>query len=263
MLKCALRSVIFLAIKDVNLGTSTCEVSAMFYGEENCKPGHSFGPAIRNHYLIHYVVSGKGKFYKDDREYEVSAGEIFIILPDEITTYTADIDNPWTYQWIGFKGESAKKLDDLPAVIKLNGEFFREMREYERWKGAVSEFITSKLCMVLAEIFKNTKPKNEYVKAVKNIIDGKYMKDLSVEEIAKNLCIDRRHLTRLFKRETGYTISQYIINVRMEQAKVLLLNDYSVSEVSELCGYNQLFSFSKSFKRVCGVSPSEYKQKSR
>lgn len=253
----------FLAAINVNLGTSPCELSVMFYGEEKCKPGHSFGPAIRNHYLIHYVVSGKGKFYKDGREYEVSAGEIFIILPEEITTYTADLNAPWTYQWIGFTGESAKKLDDLPPVIKVHGDFFIQMREYERWKGAVSEFITSKLCMVLAEIFKNTKPKNEYVKAVKSLIDGKYMKDLSVGEIAKSLCVDRRHLTRLFKRETGYTISQYIINVRMEQAKALLLNNYSVSEVSELCGYNQLFTFSKSFKKVCGVSPSEYKQKSR
>ena len=75
------------------------------YGYEACSPGHSFGPAVRHYHLLHYVLEGEGTFYKGDRAYPVEAGDVFVILPEELTTYRGSVETPWTYVWVGFRGE--------------------------------------------------------------------------------------------------------------------------------------------------------------
>ena len=77
----------------VDLGLFQC-------GREKCSPAHSFGPASRNHYLFHYVLSGAGRQLATDkkgitREYPIKSLQGFMIFPDQITTYIADNDMPW------------------------------------------------------------------------------------------------------------------------------------------------------------------------
>ena len=97
-----------------------CDLNPMLYGRENCSPGHSFGPSVRTYTIIHYVESGKGTLYKYGNAYPVKAGEAFVILPHEVTTYTADSDEPWVYRWIGFDGALSTKVGELPPVIKIS-----------------------------------------------------------------------------------------------------------------------------------------------
>ena len=67
-------------------------------------PLHSFGPASKPHYLIHYVLSGKGHFRFHDKEYRLEAGYGFLIQPNELAFYQADAKDPWSYLWVGFAG---------------------------------------------------------------------------------------------------------------------------------------------------------------
>ena len=60
------------------------------YGHEVCASQHSYGPAVRQHYLIHYVISGGGTLFSGNQRWPVRQGEAFLIHPHEITTYTAD-----------------------------------------------------------------------------------------------------------------------------------------------------------------------------
>lgn len=64
-------------------------------------PLHSFGPASKPHYLIHYVLSGKGHFRFHDKEYRLEAGYGFLIQPNELAFYQADAKDPWSYLWVG------------------------------------------------------------------------------------------------------------------------------------------------------------------
>ena len=82
-----------------------------FTGYEKCDPSHSFGPAIRTHYLIHYVVKGSGRFHENGRVHSLHAGDLFLILPGQITYYEADRETPWEYCWVGFDGYEAASID--------------------------------------------------------------------------------------------------------------------------------------------------------
>ncbi len=81
-----------------------------FCGREQCAAGHSFGPAVRPHYLIHFILSGQGRYHVNGDIHHLQAGDAFLIYPGETTFYEADEKNPWEYAWIGFGGESCRAL---------------------------------------------------------------------------------------------------------------------------------------------------------
>ena len=67
-----------------------------FCGYEACQPLHSYGPAVRPNYVIHYIISGKGTFTIGNRTYRLTAGQGFFLMPNVRTYYEADADDPWT-----------------------------------------------------------------------------------------------------------------------------------------------------------------------
>ena len=86
--------------------------------------------------------------------------------------------------------------------------------------------------------------------------------DLSVVEVAKAAYISPNYLSRVFKRQVGCSILEYIRNARLEQAKLLLKHsDKNASQVAKNVGYHDRTYFSKVFKQVTGVSPNEYRRK--
>ena len=70
--------------------TDNVELSIFNCGREQCQPGHTWGPGVRDHYLIHLVVSGKGIFEVGGRTWEVSEGDLFFARPSQLIRYTAD-----------------------------------------------------------------------------------------------------------------------------------------------------------------------------
>ena len=81
-----------------------------FCGYSTTAPLHSFGPAVRPHYLIHFILNGKGIFQKGDKTYHLETGQGFFIEPDELTFYQADAKEPWEYLWVGFNGTMVPEL---------------------------------------------------------------------------------------------------------------------------------------------------------
>ena len=80
--------------------------------------------------------------------------------------------------------------------------------------------------------------------------------DLRVENVAQQIHLNRRYLSRLFREEIGQTPQEYLISVRMQAADRYLRNGISVGETATLCGYTDMFNFSKMFKKYYGVSPA-------
>ena len=78
------------------------------YGWQQCAPLHSFGPFVRNHYLFHYVLSGKGVLMSNNggvtSRHHLVPGQGFLICPGQVNTYCASKSDPWKYVWLEFDG---------------------------------------------------------------------------------------------------------------------------------------------------------------
>lgn len=236
------------------------DINPIFIGYEKCEPLHKFGPAIRNCYLIHFVSDGNGIFCVDGKTFNVKKGEIFIIKPEEITFYQSSADNPWTYLWVGFDGEYSKRLDSLSSpVYTVSQNLFAELKNLVDCESNVTvELVTSILFRVFAELFADRKPPNNYIAGVERYISTNYMRDITVDGIASVIRLDRRYLSRVFKASTGKSIQQYLIELRMGKAVELILQGYNITQSAEMVGYQDVFNFSKMFKKQYGVSPREY-----
>ena len=69
-----------------------------------------WGPGVRDHYLIHLVVAGKGVYQVNGALHTLQEGDLFLAKPNQLITYAADETDPWEYYWVGFNGACANKL---------------------------------------------------------------------------------------------------------------------------------------------------------
>jgi AraC-like DNA-binding protein/mannose-6-phosphate isomerase-like protein (cupin superfamily) len=235
------------------------DINARDIGHEICKGGHSYGFAIRNYYLIHYVESGTGRFICDNgnKVYEVGAGQVFVIRPGEVTKYIADKEDPWTYTWVGFDGSLAKKLNELKEpVFKLNTRVFDMLKKAEAYTNMREHYITGCVHILLCDIFE-VASFSDKVMYIKNYIESNYMNNIKVEEIAKSARLDRKYLARIFKERTGKTMREYICECRMNEAKKLIDMGYNVNESAIMLGYSDQSTFSRAYKNYHKKSPKE------
>lgn len=104
---------------------------------------------------------------------------------------------------------------------------------------------------------------SRYVMEALHYIAGHYHEpDIGVSGIAHSLDISESHLSHIFKKETSYTLTGYLTTYRMHRAMELLKDCRSkVYEVAEQVGYRDISYFSSTFKRIVGMSPSDYQRK--
>jgi AraC-like DNA-binding protein len=120
------------------------------------------------------------------------------------------------------------------------------------------------LFSLLSEEGTNKSDKYGYVEKALEFIHANYMQDISVEKISQLLNLDRTYFSVIFKKETGISHKQYLINYRMNIAATLLVkNNFSISVIANSVGYSDSFTFSKIFKRYFGTSPSSYAAQKR
>lgn len=253
------------------------------YGHEECQPNHSYGPAKRDHYLLHFITSGKGTFYCENKSYQLSAGHGFLICPEVITSYTADTSEPWTYSWIGFNGLNAEYYLNHAGLNTENPVFL--CKDKSEFLKIISEFktinentiigqtkMTGYLYMLLAFIIENCSKlsvqgkaffssKEEYIKNAIDYIQSNYSRKMSVEEVANYIGLNRSYFGVIFKEITEFSPQDFIIYYRMDKAKKLLSDiSMNIGDVSHSVGYDDPLTFSKQFKKTVGVSPSAYRK---
>ena len=238
-------------------------LSPLFVGIEQCEPAHRFGPHMRNHYLIHFCLSGCGTLYDKHGTHPVSAGELFVIRPEELTVYEADKKTPWEYVWIAFKGSAATPFDDSPSVFKAPDKLHERLANYIRSGETAPEIYLSLLYELIYKLFqkveKNTARTDMH--AVCQYIRYNYMMPLQASELATLFGFDRSYLYRLFKQKTGCGVKEYLTAVRMEKACEFLGNGFGVGETAHLVGYADEFNFSRAFKLRFGCSPLSFAKK--
>ena len=251
------------------LGLKTVE--ARQCGMQVCPSGYSFGPFTRDFWLLHFVISGKGVFTNQNGSYTVEKDQIFVIRPYEITGYTADESEPWTYRWIGFTTEQSPPLQLILNDV-LTAPFLRELftAAFERSNfenNSENEAFQYYLCGTVWQIFGLLKRGEEkphataegYVNAAINIMKYEFHTGITVSEIAKRLHIARTYFSEIFKSRNGVSPKRYLDELRMEKAAELMLkHGISITATANSVGYPDVFAFSRAFKRYYKYAPTDY-----
>lgn len=255
------------------------------FGMEQCSPSHSYGPAARNHFLFHYIISGTGTLYADDstgttKTYHLKSGEGFLIFPNQITTYIADKELPWEYVWIEFDGLRAKEAMDT-AGFSLDRPIFHTKKRDMSQKmeeelvyiathsdetifniiGHLYLFLDYFMRSTVSTVVKgSTKLQDYYIKEAITYIEQNFQNDISVVEIANRLGINRSYFGKIFKQTLKQTPQEFLINYRMIKATELLrLTKMSIGDISKAVGYENQLHFSRAFKKIYNISPREWR----
>ncbi|WP_201008794.1 AraC family transcriptional regulator [Paenibacillus glycanilyticus] len=255
------------------------DLSLLFWGKQDCDPGHYWGPGLRDMYIIHYIHSGTGQFRLGELSYELHAGQGFLIIPGSLVHYKADEENPWTYSWVGLKGLHAKSLLQRAGLSSANPifeateqkDFFESVYEQfhqalEDHPGSADLFSQSLLYQYMARLVAcNKQPsapahavntKEAYINKAVAFIENSYSLPISVQDIANFVGLDRTYLSGLFKAQLGVSLQAFLLRFRMNRAVELLHHqELTIGDIARSVGYTDPFLFSKMFKRVIGSSP--------
>ena len=245
-------------------------------GIQKCPPLHSWGPAVRDHYLIHCIVSGHGTFTTLGKKYDLSAGDGFVVVPDRIVSYAADRVDPWEYCWVGFNGADAKRLmeqtgllDQMPVFHSADGKLVTLLQNICNLSGSDSGSearMESALLMFLAELMDlfghSSEPREngyDYVQKAIKFIDYNYSMNISISDVAASAGISRSHLYRLFIRNVSMPPNEYLVRYRVNKAAALLeTGRLTVGEAAYSTGFADQLYFSRVFKKYMGMPPSRY-----
>lgn len=252
------------------------------YGAEQCDSGYSFGPTIRDNYVLHFITNGKGKISINGETTELTAGDIFVLPKNQSIFYQADENSPWTYTWVGFSGSRAESILTQTRLLEkyflhshLESEILKKMIDINQTEVQCLPMITelilighlNQLLAALVQEFPNDSLKEAstlaktYVHHAIKIIHSQYNSPVKVSAIAEKLALSRSYLYKIFKQETGYSIKDYIVQVKMNHACQLLATpELSITEIANSVGYFDPLVFSSAFKNQYYMSPSDYRK---
>lgn len=257
------------------------ELNLYQFGVEDCLPGHSFGPAVRDHFLIHFILEGSGTFKAHDTVYNLKKGQGFVIMPNEITYYQADEMLPWSYAWIGFNGTKALEyinftgLGDNNNIFDFNlpiiNEHFIQMLKNNRHTKDCEARLTGYLYLVLSELIEGAKGIYEmrtnnlnnsehYINKAIVYMQGNYSRDITIKEISDYIGLDRSYFGAIFKKHTTISPQRFLLLLRINKAcELLSLKKLSIGDIARSVGYSDQLLFSKMFKKIKGSSPITYR----
>ena len=266
----------FPASLEGGLFTTSCGLS-------KTEPLHSFGPAVKPFYLIHVVLSGKGRFISRDREYHLTGGYGFLIAPDELCFYEADRDDPWTYVWVGFTGAGEKESVEKLGISVTHPVFkvgeteeiytvVKDMMEHNthgfadklRRDGDLAIFLSMIATRSEFNVSEEDDKANSHVQKAVDFVRLNYCNPIKVTDIADYVCINRSYLYSLFETYLHVSPQQFLTLYRITKSLELLhATDYPIESIAFSCGYTDVLVFTKAFKRTKGMSPSTYRKEMR
>lgn len=241
-------------------------------------------PRGRLDYQLLYIASGKAHFYFNGVEQIVTAGNMVLYRPkEEQRYYYYGIDRTEVY-WVHFTGGNVKNIlrkygikDNVHVIhtgtsLDYKKIYLKMIQELKLCKEDYEEVLVHYLTLLFITIHRLQKhkprQKNQYMmdemdKAVLYFHEH-YHQSISIEEYAKAHGMSISWFIRSFKEYTGSTPTQYIISLRISNAQTLLeTTAYNVTEIASIVGYDNPLYFSRIFKKMCGMAPTEFRKQLR
>ena len=235
-----------------------------------------------NSFEIYYLKSGGCNYFIDNRSYDLQSGDIVLIPEGVIHKTNYDKSEPHTRYLINCQSAYVPRgvLPLIPSMMYLyrNRDICGQVEEllskigeeYERedsFKDEALRCLTFELFILLA---RNANECSEvssgslFIEETVKYIQKNYMTDITLSMMSRLHAVSAEHLSRTFKKETGFGFSEYLTLVRLQKAEYMLRNEpgRSVCEIAYACGFNDSNYFSAKFKQTYGKAPSKFKNKS-
>lgn len=269
----------FLDIKDkskplivTSCGTYKMHTRPIFY---------TLRPKGRIDWQLLYIAAGKAHFHFGDEERIVHAGHMVLYRPKEPQRYEYYAEDQTEVYWVHFTGGNVTNLlrsygiNDKQKVFYCGSgleyqALFRFMiEELQMCRDSYREMLEMYLRQIFIRMqryFKtsikndNSHAANEIDKAV-SYFSEHYSEQINIDEYAEKRHVSTSWFIRNFKLYTGFTPMQYILSKRIYNAEILLQNtQYNITEIAQIIGYDNPLYFSRIFKKMKGISPSEYRK---
>lgn len=246
------------------------------YIETKKRKSYKMESHYHNLYEIYLIESGSCNYFIDNKSYKLEVGDI-VLIPEGTIHNTEYIDTAHSRMLINCSRkfipssitEHLPKIQYLyrnPTIKQEVIEIFKKIEEEFARADKLSEDILK--CLTHSFFFlliRNAdtrtivESKNKYIEKAVNYLQQNLKNDITLTQLAKECSLSPEHLSRMFKKETGFGFCEFLNLIRLQKAESLLKqsDDLSVSEIASECGFNDSNYFSVKFKKVYGFSPKK------
>lgn len=238
-------------------------------------------PAGAPEHILILCVAGRGWAEVDGEHVSVEANQALVIPAGAPHIYWADDGKPWSIHWVHFKGTVSAYFPNLlpddvytlpvapETVDQLEGLFHECYRTFLgsfAWQRMVH--VTQTLHYLLGHLFFNNSAFSPVLRSsqshnLENTLDylsENLSESLTLQDMADHANMSKSHFSRCFKEQTGFSPVDYFIHLKVQHAAMLLtFTNKTVREVSFEVGYEDPYYFSRIFKRIIGLSPTDFR----
>lgn len=241
--------------------------------DENISPGARYGPVVRDIYIVECCTEGFGSVIINDREFFFGAGDAYIVAPGQKVVHTADETSPRRGVWCAIDGLIVSKtvadVGITPESPFIDADLFDEvtnvinqMIEIKNDTDLGADLRRTGLIYALLGALTRKKPagdKNIWIDKAIGFMETNYHKDISVDDIACGIGLERCYFSTLFKSRTGISPHLYLSNLRVKKASTLMRDKaYTVADAAESVGLDPQ-NFARLFRKITGMNPKDFK----
>ncbi|WP_277252589.1 AraC family transcriptional regulator [Neptunomonas phycophila] len=241
---------------------------------------HTMSRNKHDDYLMIYCLDGEGKLTINNQIHTVKAGDIICLPKGVAHAYKASEATPWTIYWVHFSGDKSEDFIDYLAINSNNYVFplgihsrltsdFESLLECRQYSYNINAFVhtASLLRQILTHIAqlqplaKQQAAHNFDLERVHSLMQARVHEQLELEALAETVSLSKFHFIKKYKELTGTTPINHFIHLKVERACHLLdVTTKSINEISFAVGYEDAYYFSRIFKKIMGISPSQYRR---
>jgi AraC-like DNA-binding protein len=253
-------------------------------GKAKCEEEWDWSPPPLSDFDLWYALAGTGDMCLNGKHYPIQKGSCFIICPGDQPQATQNLDERLQVIFIHFQCESKNSYPPITENFPNRYTNVIETHHFElllnrileieernlAWKEAEFDWIMKQVFLLLfrQQIEKSEKNHSTLEKQshlIRRVIS--YIKEapgyrISHDELAEKVNLSPEYLSKIFKKNMGISMREYVTNARLERALYLLQEtSMNVSQTSDALGYGNVHFFSKQFKNRYGHPPSDFKHK--
>jgi AraC-like DNA-binding protein len=244
-------------------------------------------------YEIYYLLSGDRNCFIQDRVYNMQKGDL-VLINSNVMHRTLDGSTGFHERIliefdVSFFEDFLVDFTELQLLNSFNKDFnilrlkepekkqlencifkiIQESKENNIEKNITLKIYFLELLIIINKFsfkskdikFEHPSEQHKRITEIINYINFNYMNDIGLDSVAREFFISEAHLSRAFKKVTGFSFIEYLQSLRIKEAQRLLVETrFNISEIAEQVGYQSITNFGRVFKSINGISPREYRK---